>query len=89
MPARTFAPVTGTRANRLFKRQKWIPAFAGMTVVHLAKVPHFDFFTRSFAGKTPRCVRWRCLSLRVKAEACPASCAGTPFSSWNERNRWI
>ena len=29
--ARTFAPLTGDPYNSLFQRQKWIPAFAGMT----------------------------------------------------------
>ena len=30
--ARTFAPVTGDPYKSLFQRDKWIPAFAGMTV---------------------------------------------------------
>ena len=44
----------GDPSKSLFQLDRWIPAFAGMTVVHTAKVPHFDFCTRSSAGMTAR-----------------------------------
>jgi hypothetical protein len=42
----------GDPYKTLFLRDKWIPAFAGMTLRSLPEVCNFDFFTRSFAGMT-------------------------------------
>jgi len=40
----------GDPYKSLFQLDKWIPAFAGMTLRSLAEVCNFDFFTRSKAG---------------------------------------
>jgi mono/diheme cytochrome c family protein len=40
----------GDPYKTLFLRDKWIPAFAGMTLRSLPEVCNFDFFTRSQAG---------------------------------------
>ncbi len=42
----------GDPYKSLFQLDKWIPAFAGMTLRSLAEVCNFDFFTRSFARMT-------------------------------------
>ena len=40
----------GDPYKSLFQLDKWIPAFAGMTLRSLTKGCNFDFFTRSQAG---------------------------------------
>jgi hypothetical protein len=42
----------GDPSKMLFQPDKWIPAFAGMTLVAYPQARHFDFFTRRFAGMT-------------------------------------
>ncbi len=44
----------GDPNKSLFQLDKWIPAFAGMTLVAYPRTRHFDFFTHSHAGLTPR-----------------------------------
>jgi hypothetical protein len=51
----------GDPYKMLFQRQKWIPAFAGMTLVAHLRAWRFNFFTRSQAGihagqKHRRCI---------------------------------
>ena len=43
----------GDPSKSLFQLDKWIPAFAGMTLRSLPEARNFDFFTRSCAGMTP------------------------------------
>jgi hypothetical protein len=43
----------GDPYKRLFQLDKWIPAFAGMTLRSLPEARNSDSFTRSFAGMTP------------------------------------
>ena len=53
LPSRSVVPAkVGTHAKSLFQLDKWIPAFAGMTLRSFTEACNSDFFTHSFAGMT-------------------------------------
>jgi hypothetical protein len=68
----------GDPYKSLFQLDKWIPAFAGMTLAAYLRTGHFDFFTCSFAGMTA--------GGSSSIEDAPKWCLPKSFSSFFTRN---